>query len=1288
MSLNGLDDAKVKEAHDTAAVEPGGWFSLKYISRDEVELLGRGNGGIVEIRNAIAGYEEPSPLFGFLRYRRRNVLIKYVPEDCSRLVQARVTVHFSAVQERFAPIDTEFSIAHSKELKDSTLSAACSLHTASGSTSSSTSSLRRRRLMEIAEEEEETRKRQSIVVEERPTAPDPMPENITTSASAPPLPLSLSTIKSSNLDTEPPPPRSPTRASMDGPPLSRKSTSSARPDIHSYGSHGSQGRPKVKLAPRPSFDVAGNKRPQSSSAASHYRPVSTLPVGLKIFSSKSPRKHPPNDPPSMTIAPPPAPDSPHSAPSRPHTSGGNGLATPSPSIAVRPASIAPKTPTMTPEKARLMKALELRKKQMSSPPANVEPLSPSSSEGLTSPNGPSKDVQDTLAMLNDMAKKDDSGIAFDAKSTLKTDESDATRSDSYPVSPVGPSERAESTKASSVSESTDETIQESKREIADQEARETPPQVDSGETEATAAVVSQDEEASTAKTEEDYTLLPTVYEHPLSGSPMEGASEMPQESEHPTPIIAPAEVGALVPETREAVIADASITTEPAKAITIEIEEATPVAIPSEPVVEKAENAPAPISPVMEDQIPRSKFAQPEIKIPQEEAKPELSPQETPDSESPTQSKTKELKIPRSKFSMQNIKVNDDTPEVPSEPLHPAATTTMSQKSPIESTFSVDSKRSYTEEDKENNGRASPKKRKTRKGAIEPIRTDFDVADISGHNTDVHLSSDDDLMDELDSAVVQEAKPISVSRSPISATFPQPSIPKKRDSWRNKISRVTSNPIANLESASFLGIPKKTETSRSVSTSAAFLNQNNQDYGKPLAKKVNVGSGISQRIKALEKLSSSPGAADPSAISAPSAPAFFSVKKARGTSPSIADRANSLNRNTPTPTGLKDPSRESSPETFQIRDRSESLKSRKSLFESPSFSRNPNTETTRPRVESISVTARIIRDPAQPFPTAPTKDPSEYARLDLKQSPLVINHKQSDAMPPIPKETIQERRQSRERRLSSSSNATNTTTTKRRSSITIVKDLINEGRSSFSERRKSGEFMKSVSSPSVRSPRPPSAHTSPAGAAFKRSSSRSSRHSNDGRTPDVLSPPPTAQSNSSASDEQEKKGSRGSRLLHRMSNSFSSGRKAISHAMSPTVREDPEPVIDLQSSSSRVSLATSTPSLEIGDVNVQFPDTLLWKRRSMLIDSSGFLILSAALATTVKGKPPGATTRKLHFSEFRAPSIPDADMQELPNSVVLEFVEASAGGLQIACEDRQGQARILEALQDAHKRHA
>lgn len=37
MSLNGLDDAKVKEAHDAAAAEPGGWYaSFLTVSHEEV----------------------------------------------------------------------------------------------------------------------------------------------------------------------------------------------------------------------------------------------------------------------------------------------------------------------------------------------------------------------------------------------------------------------------------------------------------------------------------------------------------------------------------------------------------------------------------------------------------------------------------------------------------------------------------------------------------------------------------------------------------------------------------------------------------------------------------------------------------------------------------------------------------------------------------------------------------------------------------------------------------------------------------------------------------------------------------------------------------------------------------------------------------------------------------------------------------------------------------------------------------------------------------------------------
>lgn len=50
-------------------------------------MLQAGNGGVVEVREAITQYDEKSPLYGFVQYRRRKVLLKYVPEGTSRLLQ-------------------------------------------------------------------------------------------------------------------------------------------------------------------------------------------------------------------------------------------------------------------------------------------------------------------------------------------------------------------------------------------------------------------------------------------------------------------------------------------------------------------------------------------------------------------------------------------------------------------------------------------------------------------------------------------------------------------------------------------------------------------------------------------------------------------------------------------------------------------------------------------------------------------------------------------------------------------------------------------------------------------------------------------------------------------------------------------------------------------------------------------------------------------------------------------------------------------------------------------------
>lgn len=116
MSLNGLDDVHVTQAYQGALAEPGGWcvalqcardlehkmanvgrprFLLQYTSRDAVEVLTRGTGGVADARTAVAQYQETSPLYGLLLYRRRKVLVKYVPEATSRLLKGTLPLPLS-----------------------------------------------------------------------------------------------------------------------------------------------------------------------------------------------------------------------------------------------------------------------------------------------------------------------------------------------------------------------------------------------------------------------------------------------------------------------------------------------------------------------------------------------------------------------------------------------------------------------------------------------------------------------------------------------------------------------------------------------------------------------------------------------------------------------------------------------------------------------------------------------------------------------------------------------------------------------------------------------------------------------------------------------------------------------------------------------------------------------------------------------------------------------------------------------------------------------------------------
>ena len=55
-------------------------------------LLGKGSGGLAELQEAVNRYEEQSPLYGFIQYRRRKVILKYIPEGTSRMLQGEAFI--------------------------------------------------------------------------------------------------------------------------------------------------------------------------------------------------------------------------------------------------------------------------------------------------------------------------------------------------------------------------------------------------------------------------------------------------------------------------------------------------------------------------------------------------------------------------------------------------------------------------------------------------------------------------------------------------------------------------------------------------------------------------------------------------------------------------------------------------------------------------------------------------------------------------------------------------------------------------------------------------------------------------------------------------------------------------------------------------------------------------------------------------------------------------------------------------------------------------------------------
>lgn len=1113
-------------------------------------------------------------------------LLKLVTDSLSRHI-ARVTVHFGAVTDKFTP-STVFEIQTAKELKDTTLSAACSLHTASGSTSSSNSSLRQRRLIEIEEEEEEI-KRQSVVVEEHSfdtatasidtpfdearddndynASPADLPELLkvdtyTSPGSHPipdpdhdPEPLSLVPTISVDPVGRPSAEYEPTRT-----PTNQERPSFAESTRSEYSTYISftSGRQKVKLGPRPSIDTPV----QGPSGTA--RPVSSLPAGLKLISRNSQKNKNRLPPSSKTLLSPtmegvasPFEDAlgrPLSA-GRPNSSSGASIKS-----ALSTCTVTSRTSnaTASSDQTKLMKALEMRKKKMAmsanaqtqtDPDPNLIPLPVDKNEKIDAPNAASNAI-----------------------------ESDSMAESSTPVSPSDlAAPYTESMKASSLSDDTNGIV----KEVDASKNAEELKKAEADPSASADAISADSQEHSQGKS--DALLINNVTEE-VTPSKVNGNEEYSSE-ETSLPAIA-----AVVVEPIRTVVNAASESIKPqtteasegaADSNELETTQPSPLSTPKPELQINGESsdevnllhAPPGPQPVVEAYPPAlDKAAGPSTNGVAASSSAKLTLDvEGEESETPK----KELKMPVSKFA-----VNKEN-----EQLTP-------------------------------NGADASEPKANRRSLIKPIITDAELL----RRPVSDFINDEDLMDELQSATVQEAKPISLPKSPGRAMF-SPDITKSEAG--DRVSRAVSNPHQLLTSQQQQQRP---EPARSAS--ASWLNRSSQPQPSPLIKKVNLGGGIASRIKALEKLSTTAGGAGGptsqpgSAVSPGPSPAFFGVgRKLNGSSAqSIAERANSLTRRPPSAASIKGGVDSSPEQQFMGRGRTLSTTSRKENSSSPMGL------SGRSRPESRPYSAKSLANQASEnlSPTYPRISPS--ATEEQKQLVADI-HKAS------------------QERLSSPAKG-------RRTSITAVKDLLSGGRTSMSERRRS-TALDPVANLSRSDSRSDLTHND----SYQSVAGHRSSQDYGARSPSVMS-----------DENSEKKASRASRMLHRISSSVSASKKSITHAISPTVREEGEP----PSSPAKFPEGEASTVLEMGDVNVQFPDNLLWKRRAMHLDSHGYLILTQSQTGTDRN----AGAKKYHLREFTRPAIPDIDMEEMPNSVVLSFLKGS--GLQFACADRQGQMWVLK----------
>ena len=1122
---------------------------------------------------------------------------------------ARATVHFQSVTDKLSPHDAVFSISEAGELKDTSLSAACRLHAASGSTSSSSSSVRRRRLGEITEDAEDVRalndesekplpplpseQRQmkgraaSILsgadtnsvhptneaqdlVQSRPTSSKGHDREQSTSATIVPL------ILSHSLSTTPGYPHSvSSRPDQDG--ITARSNGPTSRDPYNMSLYDIT--PKVKLGPRPS--VHSDRRPYKSgpfSRQSERRPVSSLPAGVRMAQRKSQsasiisRPQPQQSRFPISVPLPVRvldnPDSIIPTPRRPLTS---------PSLP-RPQSTSSsvstvKLPARTPEKQKLMKALELRRRQMyMESQRTTEPHSGSEAKSsqisiAEIKNSEQHGLQHHENFVGPLTVEDGSGlgakgyenqhIVLPREGDINGICEDETTNDSVP--PQGQRDKMHISQdvppRASLSEDHDGTTTTDPLVIAEQSVTQTdlpdntsvareftsddaasPPS--NGPEEDLKVVVDSEANTEFTRARKDTSPLSSINSlEPASTL----ASSFSEETHHQTS-------GAM----ENGLLADAA---HAAKAI--------------------VSNSEAPNNELSDKQSPTNRLETCDAILSDNgligdgisfDGKSVKTVSIAPG----TSFRTYNEAMVGSAQSHISSAPSMDNPRLNiadfSEHGADINLTSVVQLSSIpidqDNSASIEALPSGAQSDlisTERNG-AHARSKEQRRVVISPIQTD-----INTDNSDDNLLSDDSLMDELNSATVQEAKPVSVGKSPLT------SFSKTVNGYQSNSNldrRAVSSPMPKQSQPSTVAIlARGTERSK-----PGLLPLDSEEIQGTMAtiKTVNVSSGISQRIKALERVSSQssrlnspPRSTPPKVIS----PSFSTMRKSSLQSASRPSPAKSQGQDEVASICAENTSSVAQP--YESDDIGRSSLSRKNVAQQTEQSSDP-------------VKGRILRDIKIFHAQAEQADQpaNDLISLSLYQSCSVIDHQKTlSQTAPSMDDSIKPE----------GASSTATIAPPQTPSSSPVKD----------SRRPSLGSTRSTSSRDrvyTKSP-PPSSDSSSSGMVNSEESRESKRDS--------------------------KKGSRKSRIFRRMSSISNTSRRSLVHSLSPTVKEEDPGVTPPSTKVKRVSV-------DVGEINVQFPDNLVRRHHQHL---AAHLPLMKALCKALE-----ETTFKVGFSRLCYPN--------------------------------------------------